>query len=374
MKSLRRSATLPACLALLGAACAAHADRLIFRNGHTMDGVVVQETERQVVFSSGAGSMTFARGQIARIERGAPEANAQLVEQSRRQNFLHPDNVPPGEEALAAAVRNVEEERRLAVSATRAAAADARAEAEKQKELDAVEQERVNVSKELRDATPGVRVAAYNALVARLNGLGADLTVRHAELDQLAEHRARQTAVVASYLAALQRGEDLLAERQRQAPPGDAGPQAFLADVARKLAGQEKEFQALPVATARGGHGSVATVTVNGRKSGRFLVDTGAEMVALGRAFAAELGLEQAHMPDVRIRVADGTETLAKGTSLQSVRAGDAVAENVQAVIMNGEVGPGVDGLLGMSFLKHFLVRMDGATGKLELLRFAPKP
>jgi hypothetical protein len=34
----------------------------------------------------------------------------------------------------------------------------------------------------------------------------------------------------------------------------------------------------------------------------------------------------------------------------------------------------GIDGLLGMSFLRLFAVNLDGATGRLNLRRFAPQP
>lgn len=359
-------------VAAVSIATAARADRIVFRNGSVLDGIVESETATKVVFTMGAGAMTFPKSQIRRIERARPEENAAVREQSRRQNFLHPDHVPPGQEALAAALRSLLERRNAAAAEAAAAAEEARAAAAARQAIETLEAEHVAANALLRATSPEADVPAYNALVARVNALGAGLTVKQDELRRQTEAQQKRPRTVASYYAALQRGDALLAGQLAKAPSGTPATREFLERAQSRLQGLHAEFRALPVPLATGQKSNLASVTVNGRHTGRFIVDTGADVVTLGHAFAAAAGIRTNGMAAVRIRVADGREADARATVLDSVRTGEAEAARVAAVVLPGEIGPGIDGLLGMTFLDRFLVEVDGRSGRLALVRFDP--
>ena len=59
----------------------------------------------------------------------------------------------------------------------------------------------------------------------------------------------------------------------------------------------------------------------------------------------------------------------AKPILLESVKVGDAEVKNVQAAILEKEAIGGVDGLLGMSFLSNFVIKVDSADNRLILER-----
>lgn len=103
------------------------------------------------------------------------------------------------------------------------------------------------------------------------------------------------------------------------------------------------------------GHFNVAGA-VNGVEV-RFLVDTGATSVALGRSDALRAGIEFVKGEPLTMQTANG---LVRGwvVSLDKVRAGTLTLRNVPGVVIDGEM-PYV--LLGMSFLNRMDMRREGA-------------
>ena len=71
--------------------------------------------------------------------------------------------------------------------------------------------------------------------------------------------------------------------------------------------------------------------------------------------------------------LANGSLVTGYEVQLSSVRVGDAKARNVRAVVLEQPPGPGVDGLLGMTFLGEFTMRFNAQTGILELTAFGGK-
>lgn len=110
---------------------------------------------------------------------------------------------------------------------------------------------------------------------------------------------------------------------------------------------------------------TVAKVTINGT-TGSFIVDTGASMVALSPEFAARA--KTASSPNSRrllMHTANGVVDAALVT-IGRLEVGKVSAENVSAAIMSKSLGPGIDGLLGMSFLARFDVTLDAKTVRIK--------
>jgi clan AA aspartic protease (TIGR02281 family) len=103
----------------------------------------------------------------------------------------------------------------------------------------------------------------------------------------------------------------------------------------------------------------IVTTVVNDMVSGRFIVDTGATCTMLSARMAAKLGLDLAELPGTEVVLANGEKEPAIKVFLSSVSVGEARAENVEALITKDAASPDLDGLLGMSFLKYFELRVD---------------
>lgn len=107
-------------------------------------------------------------------------------------------------------------------------------------------------------------------------------------------------------------------------------------------------------------------VEINDYHTVKLLVDTGATDIMLEYEVAYEIGLLEADSKEGTYNTANG-QTQQFITSLDSVRIGDAVQNNVRASFGKGLKGGFSDGLLGMSFLKHYHVDIDLKREELHL-------
>ena len=111
--------------------------------------------------------------------------------------------------------------------------------------------------------------------------------------------------------------------------------------------------------------GNVVRVTamINGVQ-GTFIVDTGATFVALSGAFAMKANVVAEPGETIQMNTANGiveaSPARAKSVQLRSLRASDVVVA-IQSD-KPSPFGPGIDGLLGMSFLARFKLTIDSVS------------
>jgi aspartyl protease family protein len=109
----------------------------------------------------------------------------------------------------------------------------------------------------------------------------------------------------------------------------------------------------------------------NGKHRGRFLVDTGASVVTISQEFAVKLGLDLTEAATARVLTANGPITtqvaLAQSIELQGARARGVT------VHVSSTLPAHMDGLLGLSFLARFEVKLDAKAGRLELSEHKPR-
>jgi aspartyl protease family protein len=91
----------------------------------------------------------------------------------------------------------------------------------------------------------------------------------------------------------------------------------------------------------------------------RFLIDTGATVIALSSGDADRLGIDYRKGQPSVMSTANGAAP-AYRVKLDTVRVGDITVANVDGVVMEGNVLP--IALLGMSFLNRMEMRRDGET------------
>jgi aspartyl protease family protein len=111
------------------------------------------------------------------------------------------------------------------------------------------------------------------------------------------------------------------------------------------------------ITLSAGPSGHFVTIgSINGG-SVRFLVDTGATLVALPAAEARRLGIDYLHGQRGQVQTANGA-AVAYRVKLDTVRIGDIEVNNVDALVSEGDT-MGVT-LLGMSFLNRMEMKRDG--------------
>jgi clan AA aspartic protease (TIGR02281 family) len=116
------------------------------------------------------------------------------------------------------------------------------------------------------------------------------------------------------------------------------------------------------------GRALVVEATINQRLSGRFLLDTGATYCVVSAQTAAEASLAgRKDGPKVRMATAGGVSVEATLAEARRIDVGNAVARDVQVAVVERDPTPGLDGLIGLSFLQHFKYSIDSERGVLQL-------
>lgn len=109
----------------------------------------------------------------------------------------------------------------------------------------------------------------------------------------------------------------------------------------------------------------IARVVLNGSRTGRFLVDTGSSVTVLSPTLAADLGI--AGGPDgtpVELQTLGG-RTAGTPATVGSLRVG--TLELRDAPVVLHDPGPGLDGILGNTFLSRYQVTVDADRRQLHL-------
>lgn len=153
-------------------------------------------------------------------------------------------------------------------------------------------------------------------------------------------------------------------------PPADVAAAAkeglrSLGPLIKAPAGQGQRGDEASIALRRVGGGWMASVRLNDSRTVEFLVDTGASSCVISPQVAEALGIEPGPRAESVTMQVVGGRTTGPIIKLASVRVGDAEAEDVIAIV--NPISPGIDGLLGNSFLGRFTVTLDPQQGILHL-------
>jgi len=112
----------------------------------------------------------------------------------------------------------------------------------------------------------------------------------------------------------------------------------------------------------------LVTVQLNQTREVRLILDTGATMTVLSQDVALDLGLISSSNTQLTTVQTAGGPIQVNVSTVESIQAGTAQVHDVEVAIHDLPEGQkGIDGLLGMSFLHHFLVTLDTNQGVLHL-------
>jgi clan AA aspartic protease (TIGR02281 family) len=123
-------------------------------------------------------------------------------------------------------------------------------------------------------------------------------------------------------------------------------------------------------------HGGVPTVpiTLNGTVSVPAIVDSGAAALMISDKVAGQLGLVPGPKDHViHMVTADGSINEVHMMMLKSVRLGKFTVQDVECLVQPSH-GKEIDTLLGGTFLRRFVYRMDLSAGQLRLSQIIEKP
>ena len=112
----------------------------------------------------------------------------------------------------------------------------------------------------------------------------------------------------------------------------------------------------------------IVQVQLNQERSAQLIVDTGASMTVLSNDVAIDLGILGTTENELMTVNTAGGQVQVNVNYLSSLSVGKAKADHVAVAIHDlPDIPSQIEGLLGMSFLKHFLVTLDAEHGYLIL-------
>jgi clan AA aspartic protease (TIGR02281 family) len=124
----------------------------------------------------------------------------------------------------------------------------------------------------------------------------------------------------------------------------------------------------ITVPLSKNGGSLVVHVMLNQERSAQLIVDTGASMTVLSSKVAIDLGILGTTDNELLTVNTAGGSVQVNMNYLSSLTVGTAQATNVAVAIHDlPDMPEYIEGLLGMSFLKHFLVTLDAEHARLIL-------
>ncbi|MDB5319169.1 MAG: hypothetical protein JWN40_800 [Phycisphaerales bacterium] len=153
-------------------------------------------------------------------------------------------------------------------------------------------------------------------------------------------------------------------------PKVKLGPSAQLTQELSVIRKEREKISSGTIKFALGGGVPQVQVTLNGKVTQLMVVDSGASFVSLSWDVAKELDVTpDSKAQGITLTIADGKTVEAKLIKLKSVRVGAFVVENVECVVLPKSARGSQ--LLGGSFLRNFIYRMDLGAGELHLTQLA---
>ncbi|MBA3968426.1 MAG: clan AA aspartic protease [Nitrospirales bacterium] len=132
---------------------------------------------------------------------------------------------------------------------------------------------------------------------------------------------------------------------------------------------QDRPFnEEITVPLTKSGGSFVVHVMLNQERSAQLIVDTGASMTVLSTQVAIDLGILGTTDNELLTVNTAGGSVQVNMNYLSSITVGTAQATNVAVALHDlPDIPEHIEGLLGMSFLKHFLVTLDAEHARLIL-------
>ncbi|MBI4346220.1 MAG: clan AA aspartic protease [Elusimicrobia bacterium] len=309
------------------------ADTVVLKNGNEMEGIVQSANAREVVLDMGFGTTSLPRRSVAKIVRSKAPERERILRDHRRNFFDSGRWVPPSRRELF--------ERYQEVGRAREKATDAK------KRREGLAEEEARLTEELPSLDFYPRIEAWKRLQeiqATLPSIERDMQAYFMKFKEF------ETAAGAAPAAA------------------EAEEREFDQRLREAIAEMDKDFDRDAIVSRRSGAHLIVQAVLDGRVPATLMVDTGASLTTITPEVAAKLtpvpGSESAGLTTV----ADGRQVKVKVFRVGTLEVGRS-KEGLVAVAVMPAPGPGIDGLLGMSFLEHFAVQVDGPTGRLMLNR-----
>ena len=349
-------------------------DVVRLKSGGTIEGIITGVNNGVVTMNVGFGTTSVDSADISSVSRSGKKQNSALKKVWKDRGAVKNAPTAPGLLLFIDKVRTI---RALRVETL-----------ERQREL-----ERLGVEIDSLEHTISEQVDGYQAISPDLGAIDRkDYREQYRLVGQAHQYNSsiiHLGKLIEEKNADLQRGNPVLSEYLDSVTLAEQAFRAFKKkcakkilcdnrDVLRDLEGDFQKYKsefktAVTDATFIQGNHILVPVSINGRPPVYLLLDTGASSVTLSRALADRLGIAWQNGVKVMATLADGRKTEGYSVIVKSVAVNDFRTANVRAVVLDQPPAKDIDGLLGMSYLQRFILRIDPMKKKVVLKRISAR-
>ena len=354
---------------------AASADVIQLKSGGHVDGTITAEDEKRIILNIGTGTLTIQKNNIASIIHSSGSTTAAVVPAEKRSFVFTDENTPKELLDILHSLHKLEEQRFNAGQTYQRLLALQKTSEQDDKRFVQLQDQQLALTKEL--SQPPSRnnnaIKNYNNRVAQLNGMGADILElskknekTHAAIDQCRRDLSDYTATLFMFA-------DQVKQRKQQRSMADAATaSSFFAAMNRSLHGYLGETRQVQIPYQQNKHSAQVIAKLNGTISASFVVDTGCTGMTISEKLANKLNLTPMKQ-QATATLANGSTVKCQVARLDSVEVEGMRVNNILVMIMPNSPNNEVDGLLGMSFLMAFNIRLDPTANTVTLTQFAPR-
>jgi len=344
------------------------------KNGSILKGAITWENDTSVTIDIGIGEIVVLKSEIDAVQKTGAEGGDSPLRGQREETAGTNAYVPASLYKLSEKFQEVKDLKRMIDTQTSRLASLREEISKKRAEFNLLMAAFEKENTKLKKIDPDIDLKGYNKAVGEVNSMNAKFAYLSQELRNLNEKlsecgKAAQEAIT-SYKNGLDnfniyfRGE-LEAVREIRLTIDE---EYFFDTIKKELAAMENALRKDSIALSKFSSSLAVEVKLNDSLTCVMIVDTGASVVSITKNIADLLGIDVSGIRnDIELTVADGSAIKAKAVYLKSVQVGDSRAEDVIAAVVDNPPAPGIDGLLGMSFLNNFGVTLDPANKKLIL-------
>ena len=345
------------------------ADSITLNNGNRIDGIITSESPAQVVVDIGYGTVTLQKADIVKISRPSKELRRSEEMKIRLLQFQSGRWAPAPARKLAGLLKNARTARAEAFDSAARRKTLGEEMRSIEEELPGLKEDYTSLSRNARGLDPNSDPRGYNEAIARTNAISLQIRSDELRLEEIQRKMKESEAATQRYLDSyrlLQEYAD--GEGHRLFTLKSSEDDAPYYDWSRsEIQSMGGDFILDSIPSESRGDGLIVRAVLNGSRLARLMVDTGASMTLLYGKTAEALGLDlRSSLGSMQVTVADGRTVEALLFRLDSIAVGKSKVANSMVAVVPVELG-GFDGLLGMSFLSHFSVKVDNAHHRLVL-------
>lgn len=340
------------------------ADTIYLKNKSVLKGIVQNQDKSSVTIELEVGTMTIPKSDIDRVEISTAEENS-------RANIAAPSKATLIQKSFLDEISSIRSKRYYAVELKNKLSQIESKITEIDNEAEALFKEYEGLNTEFK-ASDQSDVVQHNNIVAEINIVNAQISQLYNQKKNFESQKA------STMLETIKSTDDYYLSLTKlyisfkQYKLDNAASLNELDDkISSDLSLLTGEFKTHEIDYSQVGNEIIINCVINGTVTAKLVVDTGASLVCISSKKANELGMKMGPEDEkIELTLANGTK--AKGTPIvfKSVDVNGMLVEQVRGVIMDDSSGDAADGLLGMSYLSNFLVKIDSGRKKLIIEEF----